>query len=157
VEEVVGAAIGQIEDRLAGREVRTRIPDTLPLVPFDTTLIGQALLNLLENALKYTPAGTPIEISARLEGESVVVEVADRGPGLAAGEEARVFDKFYRLPSETGQPGAGLGLAICKAIATAHGGSITAANRLGGGSVFSLWLPLGGRAPELEPEGRASE
>jgi two-component system sensor histidine kinase KdpD len=155
VEEVVGAAIGQLEDRLAGREVRTQIPETLPLVPLDTTLIGQALVNLLENALKYTPVGSPIDIAARVEGESVVIEVADRGPGLAAGEELRIFDKFYRLPSETGQPGAGLGLAICKAIAAAHGGNITAANRPGGGSVFSLRLPLGGPAPELRPEGRA--
>jgi two-component system sensor histidine kinase KdpD len=135
--------------------VRTQIPETLPLVPLDTTLIGQALVNLLENALKYTPVGSPIDIAARVEGESVVIEVADRGPGLAAGEELRIFDKFYRLPSETGQPGAGLGLAICKAIAAAHGGNITAANRPGGGSVFSLRLPLGGPAPELRPEGRA--
>ncbi len=155
VEEVVGAAIGQFEERLAGREVRTRIPESLPLVPLDTTLIGQALVNLLENALKYTPPGSPIDIAARVEGDSVVIEVADRGPGLAAGEELRVFDKFYRLQSETGQPGAGLGLAICKAIAAAHGGNITAANRPGGGSVFSLRLPLGGPAPELRPESRA--
>ncbi|OFV79744.1 MAG: two-component system sensor histidine kinase KdbD [Acidobacteria bacterium RBG_13_68_16] len=155
VEEVVGAAIGQLEERLAGREVRARIPESLPLVPLDTTLIGQALVNLLENAVKYTPAGSPIDVAARVEGDSVVIEVADRGPGLAAGEEVRVFDRFHRLPSETGQPGAGLGLAICKAIAAAHGGNITAANRPGGGSVFSLRLPLGGPAPELQPEGRA--
>jgi two-component system sensor histidine kinase KdpD len=157
VEEVVGTAIGQLEERLAGREVCTRIQDSLPLVPLDTTLIGQALANLLENAAKYTPVGSPINIAARLEGESVVIEVADRGPGLAAGEEGRIFEKFYRLPSETGRPGAGLGLAICKAIAIAHGGSITAANRPGGGSVFSLRLPLGGPAPELQPEGRAGD
>jgi two-component system sensor histidine kinase KdpD len=155
VEEVVGTAIGQLEERLAGREVRTRIPESLPLVPLDTTLIGQTLVNLLENALKYTPLGSPIDIAARVEGDGVVIEVADRGPGLAAGEELRVFDKFYRLPSETGQPGAGLGLAICKAIAAAHGGNVTAANRPGGGSVFSLRLPLGGPAPALRPEGDA--
>jgi two-component system, OmpR family, sensor histidine kinase KdpD len=157
VEEVVGVAIGQLEERLAGREVRTRIPDSLPLVPLDTTLVVQALTNLLENALKYTPPGSPIDISARLDAESLVIEIADRGPGLAVGEEVRVFDKFYRLPSETGQPGAGLGLAICKAIATAHGGNITAASRPGGGSVFELRLPLGGRAPDLQPEGHASD
>jgi two-component system sensor histidine kinase KdpD len=156
VEEVVGAAIGQLEERLGGRELCTRIPDSLPLVPLDTALVGQALVNLLENAFKYTPAGSPIDISARLERDGIVIEVADRGPGLAPGEELRVFDKFYRLPSETGQPGAGLGLAICKAIAAAHGGSIAAANRAGGGSVFSLWLPLGGPAPQLRPEGHAS-
>jgi len=155
VEEVVGAAIGQLEERLAGREVRTQIPQSLPLVPLDTTLIGQALANLLENAVKYTPAGSPIDIAARVEGDRVVIEVADRGPGLATGEEVRVFERFYRLRSETGQPGAGLGLAICKAIAAAHGGTISAANRPGGGSVFSLRLPVGGPAPELQPEGRA--
>jgi two-component system sensor histidine kinase KdpD len=157
VEEVIGAAIGQLEDRLAGREVRTQIPDLLPLVPLDTTLIGQALANLVENVLKYTPSGSPIDIGARVEGDGVVIEVADRGPGLAAGEELRVFEKFYRLPSGTGQPGAGLGLAICKAIAATHGGTITATNRPGGGAVFSLWLPLGGPAPEVQPEGRTAE
>jgi two-component system sensor histidine kinase KdpD len=157
VEEVIGAAIGQIEGRLAGREVRTQIPDPLPLVPLDTTLIGQALANLLENALKYTPPGSPIDISARLDGQSIVIEVADRGPGLSEGAETRVFDKFYRLPSETGQPGTGLGLAICKAVAASHGGDVTAANREGGGSVFSLRLPLGGPAPALRPEGGASD
>ncbi len=154
VEEVVGAALGQMEGRLAGREVRTRVPASLPLVALDTALVGQALANLLENALKYTPGGTPIDIGARIERENVVIEVADRGPGLEAGEEHRVFEKFYRLPSGGSQPGAGLGLAICKAIAEAHGGTITAANRPGGGSVFSLRLPLGGPPPVLEPEDR---
>ncbi len=154
VEEVVGAALGQIEGRLSGRELRTRVPDSLPLVPLDTTLIGQALVNLLENALKYTPPASPIEVSARVEGDSMIIEVSDRGPGLEAGEEQRVFEKFYRRASENGQPGAGLGLAIAKAVAAAHGGKAAAANRAGGGAVFSLTLPLGGPPPELPAEVR---
>ncbi len=152
VEEVIGAALGQLEGRLAGREVRTRLADSLPLVPLDTTLVGQALVNVLENALKYTPPATPIEVSARVEGEWVIIEVGDRGPGLPAGEELRVFEKFYRHASENGQPGAGLGLAIAKAVAAAHGGRVAAANRPGGGAVFSLALPLGGPPPELPAE-----
>jgi two-component system sensor histidine kinase KdpD len=152
VEEVIGAALGQLEGRLAGREVHTHVPDSLPLVPLDTILVGQALVNLLDNALKYTPAASPIEVSARVEGDAVVIEVGDRGPGLAAGEEHRVFDKFYRRASADGQSGAGLGLAIAKAVAAAHGGRISAVNRPGGGALFSLALPLGGAPPELPSE-----
>ena len=155
VEEVIGAALGQLEAALAGREVRTHVPESLPLVPLDTALVVQAIANLLENAVKYTPAGTPIDVGARLENDSIVVEVADRGNGIVKGEEVRVFDKFYRLPSGSAQPGAGLGLAICMAIAAAHGGTAAAANRPGGGAVFSLRLPLGGTPPELRPEERA--
>ena len=131
------------------------MPESLPLVPLDTALVVQAIANLLENAVKYTPAGTPIDVGARLENDSIVVEVADRGNGIVKGEEVRVFDKFYRLPSGSAQPGAGLGLAICMAIAAAHGGTAAAANRPGGGAVFSLRLPLGGTPPELRPEERA--
>jgi two-component system sensor histidine kinase KdpD len=127
----------------------------MPLVPLDTALVGQALVNLVENALKYTPAGSPIEISAHSDAHEIVIEVADRGPGLAAGDERRVFEKFYRLPSGSRQPGAGLGLAICKAIVEAHGGAITARNRPGGGALFSLRFPVGGPPPEVKPEAPA--
>ena len=156
VEEVVGAALGQVEGRLAGREVETSVPAALPLVAIDASLVAQALVNLLDNALKYTPAGSPIEIAARVEADALVLEVGDRGPGLAAGEEQRVFEKFYRRAPENGQPGAGLGLAIARAVAVAHGGRITAANRSGGGAVFSLTLPLGGPPPEIRAEGPAA-
>ncbi len=154
VEEVVGAALNQVEGRLAGREVRTHLPEALPLVPIDTALVGQALANLMENAAKYTPAGSPIDVSARVEGEVLVIEVADRGPGIAAGEESRVFEKFVRLPSGAAQPGAGLGLAICRAVAAAHGGTATVSGRAGGGAVFALRLPLGGPPPGIRPEPR---
>jgi len=154
VEEVVGAALAQVESTLAGREVVTRVPAALPMVRLDAALVVQALVNLLENAVKHTPPGSPIEVGVRLEGGSVVLEVSDRGPGIKAGEERRVFDKFYRLNDRGGQAGAGLGLAICKAVAEVHGGTAVAGNRPGGGAVFALRLPAGGDPPEMPPEGR---
>src|SRR5580704_1514978 len=111
LEEVVGAALGRMEDRLRGREVQTSIPADLPLTPFDSALVEQVLINLLENATKYTPAGSPIDVSARVrphtnaitntnantsESGEVEIEVADRGPGVDPKENERVFDKFYR-------------------------------------------------------------
>lgn len=151
LEEVVGAALNRIDDQLTGRAVSTRLPDGLPLVPMDGVLMEQVFFNLLENATKYTPAESPIEISARAEGDAVIIEVADRGPGLEAGTEQRVFDKFYRAPG-TQAFGTGLGLAICRGIMTAHGGSITAENRTDGGAIFRLRLPLEGGAPPLDEE-----
>jgi two-component system sensor histidine kinase KdpD len=147
LEEVVGSALGRLEGRLQGREVRVSLPDDLPLVPFDALLIELTLINLLENAAKY---GTdPIEVGASSSQKEVVLEVADRGPGVPAGEEARVFDKFHRAVREGSAGGVGLGLAICRAIVTAHGGRIWARNREGGGVSFQFSLPLQGRPPEL--------
>jgi two-component system sensor histidine kinase KdpD len=151
LEEVIGAALNRIDEQLAGRTVTATIPEDLPLVPLDGVLMEQMFFNLLENAVKYTPAGAPIDISARLAGDSVEVELADRGPGLEAGSEQRVFDKFYRRV-KAGVPGTGLGLAICRGIVTAHGGAITAERREGGGALFRLRLPLGEGAPALERE-----
>jgi two-component system sensor histidine kinase KdpD len=127
--------------------VEVRLPPDLPLVPLDAVLIEQVFVNLLENAVKYTPAGTPIEISATAEGGAVRVDIADRGPGLAPGEEVRVFDKFYRAPGTVAQTGVGLGLTICRGIITAHGGRIWAEQRSGGGALFRFTLPLTGAAP----------
>ena len=112
-------------------------------------LIEQVLVNLFENAVKYTPPSTTIELTASGGGDEVIVEVADRGPGLMAGDENRVFDKFYRArPTTTG--GVGLGLTICRGIVEAHGGRIWAQNRLGGGASFFFTLPLPGQPPEIE-------
>src|SRR5207249_11824251 len=97
----------------------------LPLVPIDAVLIEQLLINVLENAVKYTPSGTPIDISAAQAGEAVTVEGADLGPGFAPGDEERVFDTFYGGGAARGR-GAGLGLAICRAIVEVHGGEISA-------------------------------
>ena len=142
VEEVVGAALGRFGRSLAERPVTTRIPAELPLVPMDDVLIEQVLINLIDNAIKYTPAGTPIEVSADETGAAVVVEVADRGPGLRPGEERLIFEKFHRTDPAPSVRGAGLGLAICQGIIQAHGGRIWAENRAGGGVALRFALPL---------------
>ena len=103
--------------------------------------MGQLLVNLLENANKYTPESTPIEMTAETDGDAVVLEIRDRGPGFAEGDERRIFEKFYRR-SVTGVRGVGLGLPICRAIVEAHRGTIEAFNRTGGGAVFRIRLPL---------------
>lgn len=146
VEEVLGAAFSRTEARLGNRQVTTEVPGDL-LAPFDGVLIGQVLVNLLENAAKYTPEGSPIDVSAeRIDGE-VVIQVADRGPGVPPGEESRIFEKFHRGDSERTRGGVGLGLAICRAIVIAHGGRIWVENREGGGAAFKFALPLVGEAP----------
>jgi two-component system sensor histidine kinase KdpD len=150
LEEVVGSAIARLTDSLADHPLTTRLPDDLPLVAIDSVMIEQVLVNLLENAVKYTPPGTPIELSAWAEDQAVVVEVADRGAGLPPGEEERIFDKFYRVrPSVAG--GVGLGLAISRAIAAAHGGRLWASNRPApaGGASFRFTLPLAGEPPQV--------
>jgi len=143
LEEIVGAALQRLESQLSRRRVMTDLPDNLPLVSADDVLLGQLLVNLLENATKYTPEGTPIEVVAESSGDAITLEVRDRGPGFAPQEEQRVFEKFYRGRSDCAR-GAGLGLAICQAIAQVHGGTIEAFNRAGGGAVFRIRLPLGG-------------
>jgi two-component system sensor histidine kinase KdpD len=147
LEELVGAALTRLERRFSGRDLRVSVPADLPLVPCDAILVEQALSNLLENALKY--GADPIEISVRAQAAFVVLEVGDRGPGIPPEEEQRVFEKFHRAGRETQPGGVGLGLAICRAIATAHGGRIVALNREGGGAAFRLFLPLGERPPEI--------
>jgi two-component system sensor histidine kinase KdpD len=150
LEEVVGSALGRVEDRLGTRKVDVRLPDDLPLVPLDAVLLEQVLINLLENAAKYTPEGQPIEISARAEDHEVLVEVADRGPGIPKDEAEHIFEKFYRLPRAGSKPGgAGLGLAICRGIVEAHGGKMWVENREGGGAAFRFTLPIEGTPPAL--------
>jgi two-component system sensor histidine kinase KdpD len=145
VEELVGSALARLEPTLKGRTVRVRVPEDLPLVPVDGILVEQVLVNLLENAAKYTDHPCAIEVTARAEKGSVVVEVADEGPGLPPGAEERVFEKFYR--AESARRGFGLGLPICRAIAAAHGGRIWAEGREPRGSRFRLTLPLGQAPP----------
>ena len=142
LEEIVGAALSRLGKRLAGRRVSTRVPGDLPLVAIDDVLIEQVLGNLLDNALKYTPAGTPIDIIATAGDRNVTVEVADHGPGLPLGKEERVFEKFYRV-DPVGARGAGLGLAIARGIVQAHGGRLWAQNLPGSGVAFLFTLPLG--------------
>lgn len=150
VEEVVGAALSRLRRQLEGRRITTRVPSDLPLVPMDDVLIEQVLVNLLENAVKYTPAGSPIDIIATATDRAVTIEVADRGPGLRPGDDVRVFEKFYRAHADAGR-GAGLGLAICHGIVKAHGGRIWAHNLPGGGVAFMFSLPLEVVKPDVPP------
>ena len=149
-EEIVGAVLNRLAERLKERPLKTTLPEDLPLVSFDPLLIEQVLMNLLDNAIKYTPQGTPIELSASVKDGEIVVEVKDRGPGIPANEEEKIFDKFVRGSATGG--GIGLGLTICRAIIAAHGGRIWAENRPGGGSIFRFTLPLGQPPPMPQPE-----
>ncbi len=151
LEEVVGTTLARLEHLLSNHPLKTHLPDDLPLVPIDSVLIEQVLVNLLENAAKYSPSGSPIDLSASSEAQEVTVEIADRGAGLPPGQEELIFDKFYRVrPSTTG--GVGLGLAICRAIVKAHGGRLWAANRPGAGATFRFTLPLEGEPPHVNAE-----
>lgn len=157
IEEVVGASLARLEPELAGRDIHLSLPTDLPLVPMDAVLFEQVVRNLAENAHKYSPAGRPIEIGATVGDGELRLEVADRGDGLEPGEEKRIFEKFYRGTRATARPGAGLGLAICRGIVEAHGGTIRAVRRQGGGTVFEVALPIQGTPPEIEPEDSPDE
>jgi len=152
LEEVVGSVLTRFQDRLEGHPVQVNLASELPLVPMDGVLIEQVLANLLDNAIKYTPPGTPIEISGSAGPDAVIVTVADEGPGLPPGDEERVFEKFYRARRERTQTGMGLGLPICRAIIVAHGGRIWAENRPPGGAVFRFELPITGTPPTVDAE-----
>jgi two-component system sensor histidine kinase KdpD len=149
LEEVVGAALTRLERALTARTVRVSLAADLPLLSVDPVLFQLVLVNLLDNANKYTPAGTEIDIDGRALGEAVVVEVRDRGPGIAPGDEERIFEKFYRGTPAQGS-GAGLGLAICKGVVEAHGGTIRAENRAGGGAAFCIAMPTAGSQPSID-------
>lgn len=144
LEELTGSALNRLEARLQGREVTVTVPRELPLLHVDPVLFEQLLINLLENAARHTPPRTPIELFARAEAGTTQVEVRDRGPGLPPGDVTRLFEKFQRGP---GSAGAGLGLAIAKAIAESHGGHLGATPREGGGAVFAVGLPAPGEQP----------
>jgi len=152
IEEVVGAALGRLEGRLGNHNVRTVFPPELPLVLADGVLLEQVLINLIENAVKYAPPGTSIDLSASAGERDMIVEVADRGPGVPVGEEVRIFDKFYRAqPAREG--GIGLGLTICRGIVEAHGGRIWMENRSGGGAVFRFTIPVPEHHPRVDAAG----
>jgi two-component system sensor histidine kinase KdpD len=151
IEEVVGSALTRLESRLAGRPIAADLSPDLPLVSVDPVILEQVFVNLLENVRKYTPASSPIDIRGRADRAAMTIEVADRGPGLPAGGESRIFEKFFRGP-HSGVPGAGLGLAICRGIVEAHGGTLAAENREGGGALFRITLPFVGQPPAVPKE-----
>lgn len=141
LEEVVGTALSHLETALQDREVGTLVPEGLPLVHIDPVLIEQVLVNLLDNSLRHTPGGSPLEIGARSSLDRIETWVADRGPGIPPADLERIFDKGYR-GAHAGSGGFGLGLPICRGIMEAHGGGIFAENRVGGGTIVLFWLPL---------------
>ena len=153
IEEVVGSAIRSLGAALAGRRIDVQLAETLPLVEIDAVLIERVIANLLENAAKYTPAGSAIEIDAEVEAarRELRLDVRDHGPGLPPGKEAAIFEAFTRGATETATPGVGLGLSIGRTIVEAHGGRLEGRNHEQGGALFSLWLPLG-TAPAALPE-----
>jgi len=151
IQEVVGAALHHLDRRLRGRTVHTDLATDLPLTHIDGTSVEQVIVNLLDNAVEYTPSDSPIDLRARPdEGDGLIIEIADRGPGLPPGTERRVFEKFFRASPANTRRGIGLGLAICRAIVEAHGGTITAANRSGGGAVFRFTLPRRSTPPKID-------
>ncbi len=151
LDEVVGAALARLEGRLRDHTVKTAIPADLPLLLADGVLLEQVVINLVENAVKYAPVGSTIDLTASASDRGVVVEVADRGPGIPVGEESRIFDKFYRGKFAR-EGGVGLGLTICRGIVEAHGGRIWAENRSGGGTLFCFLIPLPDQQPSVETE-----
>jgi two-component system sensor histidine kinase KdpD len=144
LEEVVGSALQAMKPVLVGRHpLKTQLAADLPMVHIDAVLIERVLCNLLENAAKYTPDGTPITIGAAAASDCISVWVDDAGPGLPKGREETIFEKFERGRKESATPGVGLGLAICRAIVEAHGGAIHGETRAGGGARFTFTIPRG--------------
>ncbi len=148
LEEVVGSALAASAPAISAHQIDVHLPSDLPLLQIDAVLMERVLVNLLENAAKYTPAGTTIHIRAQAQSDAVALTITDEGPGLPKGREELVFEKFERGARESATPGVGLGLAICRAIVQAHGGSIRGDTMLDAqgqatGARFTLLLPRG--------------
>lgn len=141
IEEVIGVVLNRLERQLRDHPVTTHFPPDLPPAIIDGLLIQQVMINLIDNAAKFSGPGKPIELSAKRDGKYLMVEVADRGPGFPPGEETRLFEKFYRVDGQS-RAGSGIGLAICRGIVELHGGTISARNRPGGGAIFQFSLPI---------------
>jgi len=152
LDEIIGVVLTRLQKRLVKRRVNVKLPPGTAMIYVDAVMIEQVLINLLENALRYTPEASPLEILADACPDAVEISVVDQGPGLPKGSESKLFEKFYRVQHEATQSGVGLGLAICKAIIEAHGGSIQAHNRPTGGAVFSFIIPLDQAPPVLGQE-----
>jgi two-component system, OmpR family, sensor histidine kinase KdpD len=154
-EDVIGSAIKLLKPALAQHPVKVMLATDLPLVEFDDVLLERVLCNLLENAAKYSPAGQTIEVLGFVEGGCVCLSVHDHGQGFPTEQTESLFHMFTRGEAESSTPGVGLGLAICRAIVEAHGGTIKAANHQKGGACVTLCLPLG-NPPAIEPETEGS-
>jgi two-component system sensor histidine kinase KdpD len=142
IQDLVGAALEQLGSRVGTHPIKIEVPAELPYVSVDFGLIVQTFVNVLDNAFKYSPDGSPVDISARQIGREIHIEIADRGIGIPPQDLSHIFDKFYRIQRPDNVTGTGLGLSICKGIIEAHGGRIAAENRPGGGTIIRLVLPL---------------
>jgi two-component system sensor histidine kinase KdpD len=141
-EEIIGCALARLDKKLKNRLINVHIADTLVLIYVDVVLLQQVLINLLENAVKYSLPDSPIDITVENSTTRLSIAVADRGVGIPENLQQQIFDKFFRIQKESAQSGVGLGLSICRAIVEAHGGQIQAIQRSGGGTVFQVHLPL---------------
>jgi K+-sensing histidine kinase KdpD len=148
VTALIQDVLDRLQPLLQGRKVSLHLPTDLPPVELDYLQVDQVLTNLIENAVRYTPPESPIDVSAELSGDDILIKVADRGPGIPEGDYERIFDKFYRVLNTkdshpTSPPGSGLGLAVCKGLVEAHKGKIWAEPRPGGGIIFFVVFPVG--------------
>lgn len=142
LDELLFGVLSRLSSRLEGRPLEVDVPGELPLIFMDPVLIDQVLVNLIENVLRYTPAGSPLDVRVHPSEREVTVEIADRGPGIAAEEREKVFEKFFRgQHAKQKDGGSGLGLTICRAIVRAHGGRIGVRARPGGGTAVAFVLP----------------
>jgi two-component system sensor histidine kinase KdpD len=152
LDEIIGAAMTRMEERVRRHRAGARVLPGNSLAQVDIVMIVQVLENLIENAVKYTPAGTRLDIGAQADAAQSTFWVGDEGPGLPAGEEDRIFEKFYRAKHQQDQDGVGLGLTICRILVEAHGGRIVATNQAGGGALFRFSIPHTETPPETPPE-----
>jgi two-component system sensor histidine kinase KdpD len=149
--DVIGTALSRLARSLGQHQLVVQVDPDLPMLRLDFVLIEHVLVNLIENAAKYSPPQTTIRVRARRDGQSIAVEVADEGIGVPAGERERIFDKFYRVQRGDRQgAGTGLGLSICKGIVEAHGGHIAATSPVQGqGAVFTVTFPIEKELPTM--------
>ncbi len=151
IQDLIGTTLEHLSSHTDNHPVKIDIPSEIPFVFVDFSLVVQALVNILDNAIKYSPSNSPIEINGRLDNSHVELVIADRGIGIPPQDLMRVFDKFYRVQRPDNVTGTGLGLSICKGIVEAHGGRIVAENRHGGGTIIRLTLPVANLTSPVEP------
>jgi two-component system sensor histidine kinase KdpD len=142
IDEVIEGVVGRLRKSLDSRPIHVRVREDIPLVPLDLLQIDQVLTNVIENAAKYSPSGTPIELTAARWQSWVEIAIADKGPGIKGDDKEAVFTEFFRKSSDQGAAGVGLGLAITRAIVEAHGGTIWIQETPGGGTTVKFRLPL---------------
>ena len=142
LQEVIDTALDDCHALLRGRPVTVELPPDLPPVPLDRELIRRVLRHLLENAARYSPAGSPVHIGAALQTDRLLISITDHGQGIDDAEQAYIFDKFYRGSRQRLLHGTGMGLAIAKAILRAHSGGIEVSSHRDQGATFTFWVPL---------------